>query len=331
MFAWILNTKPVTSGSAGATTTSASPRRAWTGSGGGAKAASVARSSVHAEMAQRRAEDHRRHVPLAERLFLERLGGAAHQLRPLLQLARLGPVQQARRGVGAPGDGAQRLLVRLVGVADVGDEGVGPQVEHALEAVPRARGPVEGGRVQGELGADLVEQRERVQRLPVHLVDEGDDRDVAQAAHLEQLQRLRLDALGGVQHHHRGVGGGERAVGVLAEVLVARGIEQVEGQPFAFEGHHAGRDADPPLPLDLHPVRARAPVLAARPHRPRRPDRAAGQQQVLGQRRLAGVGVGDDRERPPLGRLDGEGGRCRPGGVGGGRGGHGAAYRDWLA
>jgi hypothetical protein len=45
----------------------------------------------------------------------------------------------------------------------------------------------------------------------------------------EQLDRLRFHALGGVDHHHRGVDRGQHAVGVLGEVLVARRVEQVDG------------------------------------------------------------------------------------------------------
>src|ERR1039458_1002103 len=74
-------------------------------------------------------------------------------------------------------------------------------------------------------GGDLVQQLDRVAALAVHLVDEGDDRNVAQAADLEQLAGARLDPLGGVDHHHRRVDGGQGAVGVLREVLVARRVE----------------------------------------------------------------------------------------------------------
>ena len=78
---------------------------------------------------------------------------------------------------------------------------------------------------------DLVHQLERVARRAVELVDEGEDGDAAHAADLEELLGLRLHALGGVDQHHRAVGGGQRAVGVLAEVLVARGVEQVDRVP----------------------------------------------------------------------------------------------------
>ena len=74
-----------------------------------------------------------------------------------------------------------------------------------------------------------------------------------------------------------------------------------------LEGHDAGRHGNAALALDLHPVRARAPVLATRPHLAGGTDRPAGQQQVLGQRRLAGVGVRDDGEGAPPGRLGSRG------------------------
>ena len=64
---------------------------------------------------------------------------------------------------------------------------------------------------------------------PVHLVDEGDDRDVAQAADLEQLGACVPRCPCRIDHHHRRIDRGERAVRVLPEkVLVARRVEQVE-------------------------------------------------------------------------------------------------------
>src|SRR3546814_10541115 len=55
------------------------------------------------------------------------------------------------------------------------------------------------------------------------------------------------------------------------------------------------------LPIYLHPVGVGAPLLAARLHRPGELDRAAEQQQLLGERGLPGVGVGDDRKGAPPG------------------------------
>ena len=126
-----------------------------------------------------------------------------------------------------------------------------------------------------QLVGNFIEQFQRVARLAVHLVDKGHDRDVAQPADFEQLARLAFDAARRVDHHNSGICGGQRAIGVLAEILVARRVEQVENRAAILERHHRTRDRDAAFLLDLHPVRPRAPGLAAGLHLPRRPDRAA--------------------------------------------------------
>jgi hypothetical protein len=162
--------------------------------------------------------------------------------------------------------------------------------------------PARGRRIQGQQFADLVEQLEGIAALAVDLVDEGDDRYVAQPTDLEQLAGLGLDALGRVDHHDRGIDRGQGPVGILAEVLVARRVEQVEGDAAVFEGHHRGGHGDAARLLDLHPVGARAPALAARLDGARQMDGAAQKQQLLGQRRLAGIGMRDDGEGAAPGR-----------------------------
>jgi hypothetical protein len=73
-----------------------------------------------------------------------------------------------------------------------------------------------------------------------------------------------------------------------AEILVARRVEQVEGEPLVLEAYHRRGDRDATLALDHHPIRAHPPPLAARLHFPRHLDRPAEQQQFLGQGGLAG-------------------------------------------
>jgi hypothetical protein len=99
-------------------------------------------------------------------------------------------------------------------------------------------GQVIGTQAMRSLLLDVVDQVERLQALAVELVDERDDRGVAQAADLDQLLGALLDALGAVDHHQRGVDGGEHAVGVLAEVGVAGRVEQVDlaGGPSGSSG-----------------------------------------------------------------------------------------------
>jgi hypothetical protein len=85
---------------------------------------------------------------------------------------------------------------------------------------------------------DFVEQLERVAAFAVHLVDEGDDGGVALAAHLDQALGLRFHAVGRVDHHQRRVHGGQHAVGVFREVLVAGGVEQVDHVVAVQHLHH---------------------------------------------------------------------------------------------
>jgi hypothetical protein len=76
-----------------------------------------------------------------------------------------------------PRAAARRRFRRLVGAGEV----------TALRPI----GQVIGVGVQRQRLLDLVEEFERVAALAVHLVDEGDDRDVAQPADLEQLAGAR--------------------------------------------------------------------------------------------------------------------------------------------
>ena len=153
--------------------------------------------------------------------------------------------------------------------------------------------------VQSQRFLDLVEDFQRVPAFPVDLVDEGDDRNVAQAADFEQLARLGFYPLGGVDHHDGRVDGGQRAVGVFGKVLVARRVEQIVDDAVALERHHRRRDRDAAFLLDLHPVGTGAAALAAGAHLAGGADSAARQQKFFRQRRLTGIRVGDDRKRAP--------------------------------
>jgi hypothetical protein len=47
-----------------------------------------------------------------------------------------------------------------------------------------------------------------------------------------------------------------------AEILVARRVEQVEGEPLMLEAHHRRGDRNAALALDRHPIRAHPPPRA---------------------------------------------------------------------
>ncbi len=139
-----------------------------------------------------------------------------------------------------------------------------------------------------------------VHPVPVELVDEGHDRGVAHPADLHELLRLGLDPLAAVDDHQRAVHGGEDPVGVLGEVLVAGGVQEVDLEGPVVELHDRRRDGDPPLLFDRHPVARRVPAGLPGLDGAGELDRPAEEEELFGQRRLSRVRVADDAEGPAL-------------------------------
>ena len=268
---------------------------------------------AHAEVRERRAEEHRRELAGFEALPVE---AAVHDVEQLDALLGLEPeVALFRFGTG----GVDDLLGRLVGAtggAGVADEVAAGAIDQTTEALALTDRPVHRHGLEDELLLDLVEEFERVAAGTVPLVDERDDRDLAVAADLEQLAGLGLDALRAVEHHDRRVGGGEHAVRVLGEVAVTRCVQQVQDLLAVRELQHGRGDRDAALLLELHPVRRGGAAIALGLHRTGAADRTAVEQELLGEGGLARVGVRDDRERAPasgLGRGSGHGFRLERG------------------
>jgi hypothetical protein len=172
-------------------------------------------------------------------------------------------------------------------------------VPDATEGAAPEDGPGDRVDADPEDALHLADQVERIAAGPVHLVDEGEDRDRPLLADPEQLPGLGLHALRAVEQHHGAVHGVEGPVGVLAEVGVAGCVEQVElvAAPGELEDRRGDRDAA--LALHLHPVGDGARTAALRLHRPGQLDDAAVEEELLGEGGLARVRVRDDREGAP--------------------------------
>ena len=122
----------------------------------------------------------------------------------------------------------------------------------------------------------------------------------------EQAARLRLDAVGRVDHHQRGVDRGQHAVGVFREVLVAGRVEQVDDAPrYSICITDDATEMPRCFSISIQSEVAWRARLA-RLHRAGDLDRAGEEQQLLGQRRLAGVGVGNDGEGAAAAHLGAE-------------------------
>jgi len=193
---------------------------------------------------------------------------------------------------------------RLFGVTRIGEvqDAALIAVVHAGKLLAAADRPVDGIGVDAELALDLLAELERVARLAVHLIDKGKDGDVAQSTDLEELARLRLDALCAVDDHDGAVRGHQRAVGVLGEVLMSRRVENVDAVAAVLELHDRRRDRNAALLFDFHPVGfCRALALALDFTRLR--DGSDVEQELFRQRGFTGVRVRNDRKRPAAGDL----------------------------
>jgi hypothetical protein len=63
-----------------------------------------------------------------------------------------------------------------------------------------------------------------------------------------------MPGLGGVEHHRRTVDRGQGAVGVLAEILVARHVKQVEGKPPCSKLRRTTRGRHSPIAKEAQGV-----------------------------------------------------------------------------
>ena len=102
---------------------------------------------------------------------------------------------------------------------------LGSAVVNTAEARTVAEWPSDRAGSEAEHAFQLVEQVDGVERGAVAFVHERKHGDAATFADFEELARLRLDALGGVDHHESGIYGGEHPVGVFGEILVTGSVE----------------------------------------------------------------------------------------------------------
>ena len=123
----------------------------------------------------------------------------------------------------------------------------------------------------------------------VDLVRDRDDLEVVLDREVGVGERLRLDALRGVDDQQRALAGLQRARDLVREVDVPRRVDQVELVALPVHADGLRLDRDSPLALELHRVEHLVAHLTFG-------HRVGELQDAVGKRRLAVVDVGDDRE-----------------------------------
>ena len=151
-----------------------------------------------------------------------------------------------------------------------------------------------GVRIQAQLRVDLLDHPLDVRRGKIDFVDDRDDRQVVLHREVEVGERLRLDALGGVDQKQHPFAGGERPRHLVGEIDVARRVDQVQGVAPAVlcavgKRDDLALDRDPALPLDIHVVEDLVLEIAVLHD-------AGILDQPVGERRLSVVDMGDNAE-----------------------------------
>ena len=127
-------------------------------------------------------------------------------------------------------------------------------VVNTLELMAAANRPVDRTRTDSQHRLDLIHQFKGIPGFPVHLINKSKNGNVAHNTDLEQLDRLRLDTLGSIYDHDRGIRRHKGSVCVLREILMPRGIQDIDAVTVVIKLHYRGGNGNPPLLLDLHPV-----------------------------------------------------------------------------
>ena len=133
----------------------------------------------------------------------------------------------------------------------------------------------------------------------VELVEAGDDLEVVLEGEVAVRERLRLDALGRVDQEDHALAGGQRPRDLVAEVDVARRVDQVDDVVPVVEPDRLQLDRDAPLALDVH----RVEVLG--PHVPG-VDGTAQLEEAVGERALPVVDVRHDGQVAKAAEVHGE-------------------------
>ena len=275
--------------------------RVLAGQRGGGQAQELLQERLHAEVRQSGAEEHGGQLAVLHGVEVKLLGSAVQQLDVLGQLFMVGSADQVvQAGVAQLGlDLLDHLDAVGAAIALKGQHAPGIAVIDALEVLAAADGPVHRVGLDAEDFFNVLHQLKRVAGLAVHLVDEGEDRDVAQRADLEQLDGLGLNALGGVNDHDGGIRRHQGAVGILTEVLVAGRVQNVDALALIVELQNRRGNGNTTLLFNVHPVGHRMLGALLALDRTRGLDGPTVEQELFGECGFTGVGVRDDRKCAP--------------------------------
>ena len=189
----------------------------------------------------------------------------------------------------------------VCGAALVDERLVGEQIRDAAEGGLFPDRQLERRDAGAELRPQLLERALEAGALTVELVHEDHARHPEVGSDLPDHLRLHFHAVDCAHDEHREVGHSQRREDVADEVGVTRRVDEVHLVAIPLERRQGEREAEVALLLFRVEIGDSGAVLDT----PRPTDRTGPQQQGLGQRRLAGSRMADQRDVADLGRRIG--------------------------
>src|SRR5207244_265070 len=149
----------------------------------------------------RRAEENRRLPAGQEFGDLEGMACRAHELDVMAKCANLGREKCVEPRIAEPFDQLAVVAYALLARSEA-PQALAHEIENSTEALSHPERPADRSTIDLEHRFDLLQQCHGLAHFAVEFVDERYDGCRTQPAHLEQLDRLCLDALGCIDHHH---------------------------------------------------------------------------------------------------------------------------------
>src|SRR6185369_14909274 len=157
---------------------------------------------------------------------------------------------------GVDEESLERGVAVAFGRRQAGDD----RLQHGLDVLSGLGRNLDGVRsIEPDHVFDLLFDLSRLGGRQVDLVEHRHDFVAGVERVVDVGERLRLDALRGVDHQERALAGGERAIHLVGEVDVAGGVDQVEDVILAVLGvvvqaYRLRLDGDTALALDIHRI-----------------------------------------------------------------------------
>ena len=127
-------------------------------------------------------------------------------------------------------------------------------VIHALKIMTATDGPVNRTGTNSQHLFNFIQKSIRISGLSIKLIDEGENGDMSHNTDLKELNGLGLHTLCAVNDHHRTVCRHQGSIGILREILVPRGIQNINALSVIVKLKHGGGYGNSSFLLNLHPV-----------------------------------------------------------------------------